>query len=417
MSRILCVWELGQDFGHMGRFQPLALKLRARGHDVVFALKDLSNAETVLGRHGFPLLQAPLWLKKVSGLPRMPFNYTELILQFGFRDRPGLTGLVKGWRELYGLVKPDLVLADHSPTALLAARGLPFRRALIGTGYCSPPRIAPLPTMRPWLTVDPERLVTVERDVLHTMNGVLADLGAQPMRAVADLFDADEDFLCTFPELDHYENRGPARYWGPAFAAVHGRELAWPETRGKRLFAYLKPEHRDFEKILGLLGQVKGAGLVFAPGISKALAEQYQSPRLTITTQPIKLDAILPDCDLAICHAGSGTCAAALLAGVPLLLLPTHVEQHLTASRVAKLGAGLFVAPRLPDETPPPKGRGAARQTAGEPDYRALLVSLLSGPGFTRRARAFAAAHADFNQAAQGESMVRRIEEILGAGA
>ncbi len=316
MSRILCVWELGADFGHMSRFLPLALKLRERGHEVVFALKDLSNAEAILGRHGFALLQAPLWLPAIPGLPKMPVSYTELICQFGFLNQPGLTGLVKGWRELYALVKPDLILADHSPTALLASRGLPFRRCLIGTGFCSPPRVNPFPNMRTWLKIPPERLPDVEKNVLQTANAVLAGFGVKPMIALFEMFDVDEDFLCTFPELDHYADRGPARYWSPVFAKDHGQELKWPEPRqGKRVFAYLKPRYRDYEKILGLLRQVKGTVLVFSPGISKAMARKYQSPRVIITTQPVKLAGILPGCDLAICHAGHGTVAASLLAG------------------------------------------------------------------------------------------------------
>jgi UDP:flavonoid glycosyltransferase YjiC (YdhE family) len=413
MSRILYVWELGAGFGHLGTFLPLALKLRERGHEVRFAIRDLPGAETVFGRHGFPLLQSPIWLAKVAGLPRMPFNYTELIFQFGFLNKPGLTGMVKAWRELYGLVKPDLVLADHSPTALLAARGIPFKRALIGIGYCSPPRTTPFPNMRPWLTVPPERLADGERIVLQITNSVLADFGVKPMNALCDLLDVDEDFLCTFPELDHYPDRGPARYWGPAFTTDHGQEWAWPETQGKRVFAYLLAQYRDFEKILGVLRQVKGAVLVVAPGISKAMARKYQSPRMTITAQPVKLSGILPGCDLAICH-GPGTSAAMLLAGVPLLLLPVHVEQYLSAARVVGLGAGLMVTQGLPGLPTAPEGGAPVAQKPREPDYRMLLTRMLSRPVFARQARAFAARHADFDQAAQCEAMARRIEEIVG---
>ena len=408
MSRILCIWERGDDFGHMSRFLPLALKLRECGHEVRFALRDLSNAETILGRHGFSLLQGPIWLAKVPGIPKIPLNYTELLFQFGFLNQPGLTGLVKGWRELYGLAKPDMILADFGPTALLAARGLPFKRGMIGTGFCSPPRTCPLPNVRPWLTVDAERLADSERKALQTANSVLADFGVKPMNAVADLFDVDEDFLCTFPELDHYPNRGPARYWNPVFSKDQGEERSWPETPGKRIFAYLKPQYDGFGKILGLLRQVKGTVLVFSPGIPKSMVQKYQSPRMMITTQPVKLAGILHGCDLVICHAGHGTVAAALLAGVPLLLLPTrqHLEQTLTAFRVAQMGAGLMVMQKPRNEPP--------GQNVQEPDYRAPLIRLLGKPSFAQQARAFAAKHSDFDQTAQRNAIVRRIEEILG---
>jgi UDP:flavonoid glycosyltransferase YjiC (YdhE family) len=414
MSRILCVWEMGADFGHMSKFLPLALKLRERGHEVVFALRDLSNAEAILGRHGFPLLQAPIWTAPVPGLPKPPLNYTEILCRFGFLNKSGLTGMLKGWRELYALVKPDLILADHSPTALLASRGLPLKRAVFGTGFCSPPRTSPLPNMRTWMKVDAERLATGERNVLQTANSVLAEFGVKPLKAVADIFDVNEDFLCTFPELDHYADRGPARYWSPVFTKDHGQALQWPEPRqGKRVFAYLKPRYRDFEKILGLLRQMKGMVFVFSPGMSKAMTQKYQSPRMTIITQPVKLAAILPGCDLVICHVGHGTLAASLLAGVPLLLLPTQLEQYMAARRVLQLGAGLMVTERPPDD---PKAPESAAQKPKEPDYRAILIRLLSKPNFAQQARAFAARHADFDQAAQCESMAQRIEELVKRG-
>jgi UDP:flavonoid glycosyltransferase YjiC (YdhE family) len=153
---------------------------------------------------------------------------------------------------------------------------------------------------------------------------------------------------------------------------------------------------------------VKGAVLVFSPGLPKSMVRKYRSPRMVITAQPVKLAGILPGCDLVICHAGHGTVAASLLAGVPLLLLPTQqqLEQHLTASRVVQMGAGLLamLPPRKdPPAHPPP-----------EPDYRTPLIRLLSRPAFAEHAKAFAAAHADFDQATQCDAMVRRIEEILG---
>ena len=40
-----------------------------------------------------------------------------------------------------------------------------------------------------------------------------------PLEALTNLLDAQEQFLLTFPELDHYEDRGDERYDGPLTAA------------------------------------------------------------------------------------------------------------------------------------------------------------------------------------------------------
>ena len=127
MSRILYAWELGMGYGHVGSVLPLAMRLQERGHEIVFALRDLSHAERFLGRRGFALLQAPVWMGDKRG-PELPVSYADMLANFGFPDRAGLTAMVRAWRGLYALVRPDLLMIDHGPTALLAARGTGLRR-------------------------------------------------------------------------------------------------------------------------------------------------------------------------------------------------------------------------------------------------------------------------------------------------
>lgn len=39
MSRILFAWELGENYGHLMRLAPVADKLRAAGHQLLFAVR------------------------------------------------------------------------------------------------------------------------------------------------------------------------------------------------------------------------------------------------------------------------------------------------------------------------------------------------------------------------------------------
>jgi len=394
---ILYVWELGMDLGHILRFLPLAWRLRDRGHEVVFALRDLQHAESAVGKYGFPVVQAPFWMAVPKNLPNPPLNYAEIILRYGFLTDAGLKGLVKAWRHLYKYVHADLIIADHSPSALLAAYTMDLKRATIGTGFCVPPRVNPTPNMRPWKKVNADRLKKADAVALANANRVIADLGGRPLKLLADLFRVDEEFLCSFSELDHYPNRHGGHYWGPVFNVDEGVKLNWPEGEGRRVFAYLKPGHRDFEVVLKALDKLGIRALVYAPRIPAQLREKYQSARMTISPEPIRLDAILKDCELGICHAGFGTVSAMLLAGIPLLLLPTQLEQLLTAKRVVTLGMGLL----------------ADAEQKKKPDYRELLKRLLSESGFLDAARAFAAKYAKFNQTAQVNAMAARIEKIL----
>ena len=394
MSRILYVWELGAGYGHVSSVLPLAVQLKERGHEVIFALRDLAHAERFLGRRSFALLQAPIWTSDRRG-PDLPVSYAEMLANFGFLDRAGLTGMVKAWRELYRLVRPDLLVIDHGPTALLAARGTSIRRVLLGTGFASPPRTAPMPSLRPWLNISQDRLLESERQVMETINGLSRDLEMKPPETLADLFEVEEDFLCTFPELDHYP-RADARYWGPFFASDEGVVPEWPPGRGERIFAYLSPAYRDFEKVVSQLGDLSCGTLIHAPGLSAKLIAKYQARNVVFSPEPVRMAQASREADLVICHGGHGTTAASLLAGRPVLVLHRQVEQLLLAQKIVAGGLGKTVNP-----------------DSKNPSYKQLTRDILSDARVTERAQQFAAKYSDFDVVKQIDLIVARCEEII----
>jgi len=394
MSRIAFAWELGTSFGHISVLLPFARKLRQRGHDVALVARELHNVSG-LPAEGIPVLQAPVWLPQMQGLPEPPLNYSEMLLRYGYFGADGLAGLVGAWRSLFDLLRSDVIVADHSPTALLASRSMGLATTTLGSGFCLPPRQAPLPNMRPWLNVPRGRLVQSDALVLGNMNTVLSGYKAQPLNGVGELFATAQNFLCTFAELDHYPQREPAKYSGACFNFEMGQDAEWPDGGGKRVFAYLEPDKRDFAGVLEAIAGLGLRAIVCAPGITEVVRRKYASPAIHISAKPYRLDKLLAGCDLAIGYAGHAMTAGMLLAGVPLLLLPTQLERFLLATRVASLGAGIAVNPEAP-----------------LPDYRLLLRSLLEKPGYRESARRFANKYAGFSQAEQQENIVARIEEI-----
>ena len=61
-------------------------------------------------------------------------------------------------------------------------------------------------------------------------------------------------------------------------------------------------------------------------------------------------EALLPRCRIAVHHGGSGTTAAAVRAGVPMLICSLLVDQLLWGERMQRLGCGVHL--RYPDLTP-----------------------------------------------------------------
>lgn len=391
---ILYAWEFGAGLGHMGVFLPLARKLRQAGHQVHWVVTQPAIAGELLASEGFTWLAAPTVAESVRSGP--PLTYADILLRFGYAEPRTLFGLAGGWREAMRLTGARVVLADHAPTAVLAARTLGLPVMLFSNGFTVPPRLSPLPNMRPWAALPQQTVRQLDLGALATINAVLARYGCQPMKHLADLFDVTEEALVTFPELDHYPNRGPARYWGSLPSAGAGKPVEWPAGGSKRIFAYLRPESPHHEAVLAALLALGHAAVIYFPNLPPALAARFAAPHLSFLDQPADIGQMTREADLAITYASLATTTAFLLAGKPLLLLPFHLEQFMLARRVEEMGAGCMVNP----EQPPG-------------DLRAMLADLLANPSWCGNARAFAAKYAAFDQQAVIGNLVRRISEML----
>ncbi|OGV71272.1 MAG: hypothetical protein A3B82_04025 [Methylophilales bacterium RIFCSPHIGHO2_02_FULL_57_10] len=397
MSRIVLTWELGGNFGHVGRLSGLASILAAQGHEVFLLLKELHNLANVPRQRGIRILQAPVWLPEVKGLPDPPMNYSEMLLRFGYHDPRFLGGLAEAWRTQFELCGADVVVADHSPTALLAARMMDIPSAAIGSGFFVPPLQSPMPSIRPWLNVPAQRLEQADQMVLATMNRLLEDEGSAPLGSVADLFDLPASFLMTFRELDHYSQRGEAaRYYGVDFMTEIGDAVPWPDGDGTKVYAYLDPAARDFEAVVRALNAKGCRALVTARGISENARRMLETERVHIFDRPIRLAEILEECDLGITHASLATVVAFLMHGLPMLLLPTQLEQFLVGLRAEALGAAKIVNP----DAPPP-------------DYGQLVNELVSDPKYRHHAQSFADKYGDWDRKSILVGIANEIEQLV----
>jgi UDP:flavonoid glycosyltransferase YjiC (YdhE family) len=390
---ILYAWEFGAGLGHIGTFLPVARELRARGRTIHWAVVHPHQAVQLLPRDGFAWLQAPIFPEQRRDGP--PLNYADILLRFGYHQAGDLLGLTIAWRELLRLTGAQIVLADHAPTAILAARTLDIPVMLFGSGFLVPPQMSPTPNLRPWISVPIERLQQADALALESMNAVLAQFGKPALGSVAELFLVAEDALLTFPELDHYAQRGPAKYWGMLPAAV-ASPPQWPQVSGPRVFAYLRPESAHLEATLQALSQLNAAVLIFAPGLSTSLQARYASSHLHFSPEPADLASVARQADVGVTYASLATTLSFLMAGKPVLMTPSHLEQFLGAKRVVDMGAGLLQNP----EQPPA-------------ELAAMLARVLSEPVFRDNAQAFARKYANFDQAAVLGHIVRRIEEIV----
>jgi len=403
MGKIVFAWEFGGGLGHIQRIASLAEKMLERGHDAVCIVKYVAEAEKILGRFGIDVIQAPVyWNINVNALPNT-FNYALNLFNLGYTIGDGLISMVKTWRNMFRLIKPDMAVIDHAPTALIALRSMQTKTILYGTGYVSPPALSPMPSLLPWLKAPEGLLESSEEKAVSTINRALAQLDAPLLHKLSDLFVVDENILTTFKELDHYQKREPAKYWGPVFSPTVGISPVWPPGFAKRIFCYLKPDNPHFKSLLYTLKRIKAVSVIYAPGVSAELVKEIQDPRMNIVQEPLDMSKVCRECDLVICHAGHGTVASTLLYGKPLLVIPGrhHLEQVLTARNVTRLKAGLAIL----------KKSNEVSLTDG---YMTAIMRLLNEAHFHEQARNFSQKYKDFNPETQISQIADRCQEIMG---
>ena len=398
MSRILFAWELGTGYGHLGPFRPIAQALMARGHQITIAARDVEPTTIVFGNTAAGVIQAPVCTKTYNGLAEPPLNFAEILMRYGYLDRPLLNGLVRAWRDLIRMAEPDVLISDHAPTALLAARGMTCAKIVTGSPFTIPPRFSPTPNMRPWVDVPLERLVNSDAAVLATVNASLPD-GMARLDTVAEIFGGAELLLNGVPELDPFAPREAGAYLG-LHAGLIGKEAPqWPDGDGPRIFAYLRGEYRHIDATLAALTASGARCVAFVHGAAPALREKHQSGNLVFSAGLLDMDRTVTESDLCVCHGNFGTVLEVLRRGKPMVVLPLDLEKFLTATAVERQNVGCWVHP-----------------DTANPDFNGAIRRALTDSTFKDSARAFALKHGELPVGTIVQRAAERIEALAQAG-
>ena len=343
MSRILLTWELGLNVGHLTRLLPLALRLRENGHTAIVATRNLGAAAQVLRPGAISFVQAPCLidpqLQRAAG-------YADILRSYGWGDSSTLRSLTENWLKLYRAFRPEIVVADSSPTAVLAAHltNIPF--LLIGNGFEIPPATTPLPPFPGFAWATAEHAARSEALALRNASFVAKALGRRPLAALADIVNMDRALLATYPELDHYGERSNTRYIGPLLSELGGPTVAWPGGEARGVFVFVRPSTVGVTQILGALSQIDAPVICVAPGFSAGSLRRFGGCNVRFEATPVPLSQIARTADLCVSYGAEGTMLNFLREGTPLVLSPGHIEAKLAARRLVALGVGT-VLPRV----------------------------------------------------------------------
>lgn len=347
MATVLCVWELGTDLGHLSTLRlPVEIAL-AQGHRVVMALKEGHNVRQVFGEWPIQYLRAPFRQHSSAGALAPIPSFTHLLIRQCFDNREELAGYLRAWRDIFDSVQPDIVLFEHSPTALIAAYGYEFKKILVGNGFTAPPGhhgagepFLPFPTTTP----GPDVLLGLLQDdaeVLKLINSARMQLQLSELPSLHAIYGQAHDcFLMTWPALDAFGPRPDAPYLGiePPQSQMPPQ---WPSGDGPRVFGYL----HAFPSVLALLRDLRSCqvrAVLFIRHLAPELREGFQGSGLEFVNRPVDLDRVACEADWVINHGNHSTAAHFASRGVPQLLIPLHQEHLFLARNLQRRGAAVI---------------------------------------------------------------------------
>jgi len=330
--KVLLGWELGGGQGHIQRLATLARILEAHGVEPVFALKSYN-----IKGMSFP------W--QIVFAPRLPFSgrsesytFADILETFGFGNTNLLRSHLQTWRSILLEVKPSLIITDHAPGLVLAAHGL-VPTLVTGDSFAVPPPVEVFPPLR---FPVPSESVQRQEQVSNTVAEVVkldAPLG--------QVLSGDASFIFGIPELDPYRHLRT----NDQYVSVHITPIPNDLYRADGpAWAYLYDDYPYRDLVL----QVLRSESEFKP-----------------------LTEVLSGKSLAIHHGSSTTAITCLLAGIPQLVFPRHLEHQLNAIALSQLGVATMIA---------------------KPTWQGLLMAQTQAYALTEKAKLQAESLAHWNQ-------------------
>ena len=374
MAKILCVWELGEDLGHLAQFSVVSQELLSRGHEVYFAARDLSRSDLFFSGQQVYLLQAPVWQPRLKK-PMKTRTFSEILLYQGFQSKASLQPLVSAWRNLFALISPDLVIFDYSPAALVAAMNLSFKKVILSNSFTTLPAGGDSKDLQRWEPDPTYDLTKSEFYITNVINEVLANYGAPKIDKISDIFRSDLIVLTCFRDIDFYRNqRHQAVYIGCLPGAGQFKASSWAASVHPKVFAYLKRGKDKVDSVINVLQRLPVNVVCFYAGANRGECIALSRDTLRVSNEPFDMDSVFNQTDYVVTHAGMGVANRALYHGCPMLVVPTQLEQINTAILLEEMQVALSVK---------------SRDT--EIDIEEKIISLIQNSKYLKHAREFSA--------------------------
>jgi hypothetical protein len=270
-------------------------------------------------------------LRRERGQPPTA-SYADWLGDHGFFAAERVLAQLLAWKEIFDEERPDLVIGDQSPLALLAARSAGIACAAIGTGFTVPP--ADLERYPPWLPDRGEPLWS-EQQMTDAVNAALAGVSGIRLRHLPQVYECDAAFACTPKLFDPYAEARSIPALPPNVPP-----LAPVDHPGDELFIYLSWQESYNPVLLAAITTLRVPRRMFAPLIHPDIVTIMRERGVRIEDEPIP-PAEIAACSRMVLHSGNhGISSLCLRAGLPFVAVPQQIEQLINGLRAQQAGVG-----------------------------------------------------------------------------
>ena len=328
---MLLAWELGEGLGHLPPLKAIALALQPLGVKPVFALRETHNVGAALRDFNAPVFVAPHWSKPAAP-PFKTGSFADILGANGYTTGERAAGLIGAWDRLIDHVKPDAIVCEHAPSAMLSAFGrIPV--AFVGNGFAVPPADeAQFPPYTPGVG-SPEG----QDVVLEAVSVALRRLGRPAPATLTAPFRGDFRGVYSFPLIDSYRAVRRERVLGP----IEPQPPLAPLPDRPRLFVYSAVDFARIDALFQCLMDIGPEASVYLRGNLGPRAAILRSRGVEVFDKPQPFAEIMPRASVVFSHAGSGFTNAALASGRPHITFPRHFEAKASAMGLEQAGCGI----------------------------------------------------------------------------
>jgi UDP:flavonoid glycosyltransferase YjiC (YdhE family) len=362
---------------HSARASTLAEGLAKRGHEVVAA------GVAPMARFAAPQV---VWRDLVSIGPQ---RFTRALASgappFRVAD---LRNYIDEERRLIDAVKPDVIVTDFRPTAVMSARAAGIRSATLINAYWSPAARGPLPMpVLPGTSRLPLRWAQGLYDLgsrfvmpahCKPWNQARRELGQSSLGKdlCAIYCDGDVVLYADVPGMFDLGPMAPTHHFvGPLLWSPTLDEPAWwRSVPASQPAVYVtlgsSGSTRVLERVVAALTGGKCSLMVSSAGADTVA---WTAAPNTFAAPYIDGSKASQRADLVVCNGGSMSCQQAFAFGKPVLGIASNMDQFLNMQGVVAAGAGLCLRA---DRVTPAAVREACHELLHNPRYAAAAKDI-----------------------------------------